>query len=357
MTVIESRNLEKLLLGWHMFISGQFHMRGVLNLASNLLAAYRKHPPKNYPPLAMIDPTNACNLRCTSCVLTIGEHPLPPGYMNISNFRRLVNEIRGHTLLVALYNSGEPFINPFMFEMIEYLSANQVASVTSTNGHFFTTDERAERLVKSGLTMVIFSLSGASQTVYEQYHARGNFQRLKAGIARVVAAKKRLGSRTPLIKLRFLLFDHNRGDIDQMKRLAEEVGADLIDLRDGDYVLSRSQEPELSSPPITALSPLSQASQAPQQGGKVCLWPWLISVVHWDGTVVPCCHLLAKLPDMGNAFSTGGMRDVWWGSGLRSYRRLMARGKNHIEGCRQCEAAVGFQDRQQSGNRRIYFRH
>lgn len=304
--------------------------------------------PAEHPSVMMIDPANICNLRCTGCATALGFHRLPPGVMDLERFKTLIDEIKRSVFLVALYNSGEPFCHPHIFEMLDYLTASKIAVITSTNGHFFETDEKAEQLVKSSVYMVIISLSGATQKVYEQYHQKGDLNLVIENIKRINKAKKKLKKKTPILKLRFLVFEHNQHEKQAMEELGKRIGGDIIEFR---YSQTRYLEKKSET---EYLSQLEEQSVLPVGKNKVCPWPWLLTSIHWDGTTLPCCLFALDLPVMGNALGNNGFKGVWRGRMYEEFRNKMKHGKNTIPACRCCYAQLGFQEKFRKEDRVIY---
>ncbi|MDY6822985.1 MAG: radical SAM protein [Thermodesulfobacteriota bacterium] len=305
--------------------------RAMANLGACL---FNKQPPF-YPTVIQFDVTNTCNLSCPGCLTGLGVYRRPPGKMAFDKFAAVVDEVKDTTALAVLYNSGEPMMHPQLAEMVAHLSAADIASIISTNGHFIDSADKAEALIHAGTSLIIFSLSGATQNTYEMYHAGGDLNMVLRGISLLADAKKRLRRKMPVILVRLLIMPHNLHELDAMKTMAEKYGGEIIETRmirwRTEIVATREQLPHPTDTP--RLNPRN----------KVCLWPWLISVINWDGMVTPCCFFNLDLPEMGNAFAPGGFRQVWQGHQYRHFRQRMRRGKNTIPICRQCPAETGFQ--------------
>lgn len=342
------KGFENIKLGWHLISHGFLGFKKILILLSNTIAFFFRKMPGEHPSVMMIDPANICNLRCTGCATALGYHRLPPGVMDLERFKTLIDEIKRSVFLVALYNSGEPFCHPHIFEMLDYLTASKIAVITSTNGHFFETDEKAEQLVKSSVYMVIISLSGATQKVYEQYHQKGDLNLVIKNIKRINKAKKKLKKRIPILKLRFLIFDHNQHERQAMEELGKRIGGDIIEFR---YSQTRYLEKKSET---EYLSQLEEQSVLPVGKNKVCPWPWLLTSIHWDGTTLPCCLFALDLPVMGNALGNNGFKGVWRGRVYEEFRNKMKHGKNTIPACRCCYAQLGFQEKFRKEDRVIY---
>jgi hypothetical protein len=82
----------------------------------------------------------------------------------------------------------------------------------------------AEALVRSGLDYMVVSLDGATQPVYARYRRRGDIEIALRNIRALVAAKRDLGRRTPIIAWHFLTFEHNVHEIPQALAMARDLG-------------------------------------------------------------------------------------------------------------------------------------
>lgn len=306
-----------------------------INIVTNTISCFFEGQPPHLPPVLQIDITNTCNLRCPGCLTGQGIYRQPPGMMSFDNFRALVDEVKKDTAMIALYNSGEPMRHPAVFDMVEYLTQNRIASIISTNGHFIDNRGTAARLVDSGLSLLIVSISGATQKTYETYHQGGDLKRVIESIRFISEAKKKKNKKTPLITLRILLTRDNANELPQMRALAKYLGCDTIDIRHAEW------QKQVLNQQINDNAPSRPASKKTRN--KVCLWPWLISVVNWNGGIIPCCFYHLELPDMGNAFNPGGIRHIWYSPAYSDFRKQMRQGKNSMPVCRDCPAETGFQ--------------
>ena len=186
-------------------------------------ARVRAPQPWGFPTILQVEPTNRCNLRCTLCPVAEGLER-PAGQMELELFKSLIDQVGEYVFLILLWEWGEPFINPRIYEMISYAKQRGIKLVTSTNGHLFARKENAEKVVRSGLDTLIFALDGISQETYERYRRDGQLETVLQGIRNVVEAKKALGSKTPLINLRFIVMQHNEHEVGKLHELAESLG-------------------------------------------------------------------------------------------------------------------------------------
>ncbi len=99
-------------------------------------------------------------------------------------FTRVIDEAGPSLGRVDFFNYGEAFLHKRAVEMCEYIKTKfpHIYLYTSTNG-LALTEEKARRLVHSGIDEVTFSIDGASQDTYVQYRQRGDFAKALANLA------------------------------------------------------------------------------------------------------------------------------------------------------------------------------
>ncbi len=324
----------------------QISIRKLAGLPVNLFAWLLHRPPPFPPPVLQFDITNMCNLSCPGCLTGMGYNKNNQGMMPHEGFRKVIDEVGGSTALAVLYNSGEPLLHPGALEMIRHLTRSRIASVISTNGHFVRNAKEAEELVASGLSVMVVSLSGATREVYEYYHRGGNFDQVIRGVRHVRQARKTLRKKTPIIIFRFLVMEHNIHETQAMICLAKKEGCDWFELRTVNW-----------RPCLIEKTPvfIDHEKEPPaRKTSRRCLWPWLVSVIDWNGDLYPCCFFRLGLPDMGNAFKTGGIKEIWKNESYNRFRKSIRRGTDCPAACRDCPAEAGFQTRFSGQKRTVY---
>jgi hypothetical protein len=129
-------------------------------------------------------------------------------------------------------NYGEPFLHPQAEDMIAYAKHKNpgMRIASSTNGIPFARPGRAEKLARSGVDHMTFTIAGIDQPTYVRYHGRGSAGAALDGLRRVCEAKRELGLATPVVQWRYLLFHWNDSaeTIAKVKALAAEMGVDEL---------------------------------------------------------------------------------------------------------------------------------
>ena len=72
------------------------------------------------PYRVIIDPTNACNLGCPLCPTGLGASERGKKILKFEDFKKIVDEIKDYCIEIHLYNWGEPTLNKYLVEMLQY---------------------------------------------------------------------------------------------------------------------------------------------------------------------------------------------------------------------------------------------
>jgi pyruvate-formate lyase-activating enzyme len=223
------------------------------------------------PLVTKIEPTNLCNFQCPGCRTGSGEDKSPRGQIAWDDFQKIVDRTYKHSFKLILYMWGEPFINKNIYRMIEYAAAKNLGVQISTNLNVFRPEVDAPKVVASGLEHMIVALDGITQDVYEKYRVGGKVDKVINGVAAILGERARAGKRFPFVELQFIVFPHNRHQIEEVEALAHRLGVDRLT-----FIESKSRE------------------EAMVENGKPvlpekCHALWTMACFNWDGSFSPCC--------------------------------------------------------------------
>src|SRR5688572_15415480 len=168
------------------------------------------------PSRLYVECTAACNISCNQacCAPETGiTRTRQAGMLDFDLFTRVIDETGPSLGRVDFFNYGEAFLHKRAVEMCEYIKAKFPHNYlyTSTNG-LALTEERARRLVHSGIDEVTFSIDGATPETYVQYRQRGDFNKAIANLTAAVDEKRKNGRDVPFINWRYILFNWNDSD-------------------------------------------------------------------------------------------------------------------------------------------------
>ena len=282
------------------------------------------------------EPTTSCNLRCPECPSGLRAFTRPIGMLEKDFFRKTIDEIHKDLLYLIFYFQGEPYLNPDFLEMVKYAAAKKIYTATSTNAHYLN-DENARKTIESGLDRLIISIDGTTQEVYQQYRIGGKLEKVLEGARNIVKWKKQMNSKTPYVFFQFLVVKPNEHQIEDIKKLAEEIGVDGVRFK-----TAQVYDFENGNPLIPTI--YKYARYKKQANGKYtiknsldnnCWKLWHSCVISWDGLVVPCCFdkdADYKLGDLKkDQFAT-----IWQDDNYKQFRKKLLTGRKNIEICANC---------------------
>jgi radical SAM protein with 4Fe4S-binding SPASM domain len=302
--------------------------------------------PWGRPTHLQIEPTDLCNLKCDFCHVTVGMGR-PKGHMDPALFKRLIDEIGDYVFLIILWDWGEPFLNPSIYEMIAYARLKGVKVVTSTNGHLLTKPGMADKLVRSGLDTLIVALDGITQDTYELYRHGGKLETVVHGIRTVVERKRELGSATPLINLRQVVMRQNEEEIPGLKELAASLGVDALTLKtmnpydeSGALPIDRARNLEFipKDPRYRRFEYTNPGQRRIRLSRNPCKQLWNNPAIHWNGTVCPCSFDSGENHTLGD-LNNDTFENVWHGPAYRAMRRRFRKDWEKLPLCRECSYA------------------
>lgn len=310
------------------------------------MSVYAKpQKPWGRPLTLQLEPSSLCNLRCAMCPVTYGMER-QTGLMDIELFKSIIDEIGEYLFMIVMFNWGEPFVNPAVYDMIAYAKKFGIKIVSSTNGIEFAAQENAEKLIKSGIDVLAVAVDGIKQDTYERFREEGSLETALAGVRNLVAAKQALNSKSPLINLRFIPMQHNEHEIPELKELARSLGVDALSIKSlnpyGCYSDEISEDPEYYEKSLTKDERYHRFKYASNSVNSSrirrdppCPKLWDCMTILWNGDVCICAF------DYRNKLNIGNLKDdplkkVWSGTSMRSLRQEFREDYQQIQLCNNC---------------------
>ncbi|MGN6296661.1 MAG: radical SAM/SPASM domain-containing protein [Ginsengibacter sp.] len=287
------------------------------------------------------EPTTSCNLRCPECPSGLRQFTRARGMLKKDFFTKTIDEIYKDIIYLIFYFQGEPYLNKNFLEMVSYASAKGLYTATSTNGHFLT-DEMAKKTVESGLDRLIISLDGTTQEVYEQYRREGNIEKVIEGARNIVKWKKQLKSKTPFVFFQFLVVKPNEHQIEDVKKLAKEVGVDEVRFKTA-QVYDYENDPNQLIPENQKFSRYKKDKKghhiAKNKLQNHCSRLWEANVITWDGKVVPCCFDKDASHQLGD-LKKESFKEVWRNNNYKKFRKDITTSRKNIDICANCSEGL-----------------
>lgn len=325
----------------------------VMRLKVNM--ALKRSLIKTYPVIAYIDPTTSyCSLRCPGCPTGLRLGLRKPHMLEWEMYKCLIDEIGDYLFDIELYNWGEPLIHKQTPEFIRYAKSKEIKVIIHTNLSIDLSDEYIRNLVTSGLDKLIVSVDGVTQEIYEKYRCGGNLSLVRSNMERIQAEKRALGSKTPEIIWKFLVFRHNEHEIDTARTTYKDWGADGVIISGAFLTFNMLEEGfAYSSIPEYTYSmgykAQSRTKTDHKSGSPRCSYLYEVLVFNSDGSVSPCCGIIDENDDFAKYSPSSGFFCVWNSDNFRTARSLFAKpkilwarkdkqGNGAINVCQRCPA-------------------
>jgi radical SAM protein with 4Fe4S-binding SPASM domain len=288
-------------------------------------------------PISMaIEPTTSCNLRCPECPSGLRQFSRPIGMLEPAFFKKTIDDVYKELIYLTFYFQGEPYLNPNFLDMVRYASDKGIYTSTSTNAHYLN-KEQAKKTVESKLDRLIISIDGTTQETYEQYRIGGILQKVIDGTRNIIESKKELRSNTPHIVFQFLIVKPNEHQLEDVKKLANELGvnevvfktAQVYDFEKGNPLIPENIK--YSRYKKNADGTFSIKNKLLNQ----CWRMWSSCVITWDGKVVPCCFDKDAKHQLGD-LKREEFSELWNSSKYQEFRHSILKSRQEIDICKNC---------------------
>jgi len=266
----------------------------------------------------IVETTAKCNLYCPMC--TRETHLQPKADMSDAVFERLVGESADSAEHMMLIGLGEPFMDPRIFDRIEYCHRHSIATLLSTNGTFL--DERLSmRVLDSPLDEITLSFDGAKKETFEFYRKGAKFEKVRDNFVRFARMKHERRSRLQVV-VQMVRMEGNAGEVgDFLAFWSALPGVDQVRIKEDETNLMRPD-----------------AGHAADDWKHPCHYLWRGPLyVKQNGDVYPCCqsYMLDGAP-LGN-LADRSLVQIWNSPEIERMRRLHASGRGgEVDVCSRC---------------------
>lgn len=184
----------------------------------------RLHRPVTRLAKIYIEPTNACNLKCRTCMRNIWDEE--PGQMSVATFETVVKGISSlpEMPLVFFGGLGEPLSHPRIIEMVAQVKSLGAQVELITNGTLLTA-RRSRRLIDAGLDALWVSIDGAEPESYSDVRLGARLPQVIANVDQFRRARRPAHRPTPEIGIAFVAMQRNVRDLPAVINLGRRLGA------------------------------------------------------------------------------------------------------------------------------------
>jgi len=303
------------------------NVEGICSYSNNFLrkndkqkAHHERGIERTLPSIFTIETVLGCNLSCPECAVGGDFVKRKKGWMIFDQFKVIADKIRPFCRYLNLHNWGEPLLNEDIFKMIQYARSFTKTNI-STNGQMIT-EEKAEKLIFSGVTDIIVSIDGVSQGVYEKYRRGGDVRKAINALRMLQHYNEQYGSKVNLIP-QFIVFKHNEHEMEEFNGMCLSLGLRPFFkapyLRSKNPTTASSDVPQYVRPTYPDMSSLKSVM-------RECQNVKVVFTVLLDGTVVVCCHDYGGITSFGNIFKQS-VEEIWDQDEYRVFRSKVLSGE------------------------------
>jgi MoaA/NifB/PqqE/SkfB family radical SAM enzyme len=165
--------------------------------------------------------TYSCNFNCRHCYSRADAYPEELG---AQEYLAIAGKLVDAGVMRVGLGGGEPLMRADCARVLSVLGGASVHTNITTNG-WFLTDEVVGDLVEARLSTLYVSLDSATSDVHDEIRRKAHgHERAVAGIRRAVAAGVEVKLSTVITRL-------NYGELDDVVRLAEDLGVAGIEFK------------------------------------------------------------------------------------------------------------------------------
>jgi mycofactocin biosynthetic radical S-adenosylmethionine protein MftC len=282
--------------------------------------------------------TFQCNLQCAHCLSDSGAREV--GELTFLECRKLIDQLTAMKVFQVNIGGGEPFIRDDFLDLLDYSHEKGLVTCVSTNGTLMD-DTLAARLAKLKMLYLQVSLDGSTVEVNDQIRGKGSYVKIMNAIEALARHNVPFSINTVLTTLNF-------DQLDSLRTLAKEYGADLRVSRfrpsgrgkTNKQTLGPSKDQLESFAEWLAANDLVRTGDSffcltsenrRSKGLDMCGAAKMTCCISPVGDVFPCAFLQEESFKAGNV-RTDRFRDIWNNSPVFKQLRNL-----NIETCTTCQ--------------------
>lgn len=281
-----------------------------------------------------IDPTNACNFKCSFCPTSdkelLKQVGRPTGFMELELFTKIVDDIRAfnHPIsLVNLYKDGEPLLNKNFPEMVRIVKDAKITDRiwTKSNGALLT-PELSRQIVDAGLTWIGISVEAVSKEGYKDIAKVDiDYEQLKENIKYLYEYS---GNKC-IVHTKIINYGQPKEEIERFYQEFESIShtCAVENLMGWSYSNIKDFTLGTKSDTYDGL-PFTQKD--------VCPYPFYVMAINSNGQVSLCGNDWSHNTAVGDV-NKQTLQEIWNGETLFNFRKMLLEGRRYEnKACGEC---------------------
>lgn len=269
---------------------------------------------------------NRCNLTCGMCY--VANHAFAKSTLKIETVKDLIDQVAAEGTTGLLLGVGsEGLLYKGIEEVIQYAKDSGVMDVILMTNGTLLTPEFSEFLVRQEVSRVCISVDAATPETYEIVRGKNELDRVEKNIKGLAAARKKLDSALPIVRLSFCVVEENRHEQVDFREKWREI-VDYIDFQKVNDLNYVGREDEADIPD----------TESENEDKPFCTKPFGYLNVWSNGDISPCCTFYGKSLAFGN-IKENTLAEVYDGEKMADLRDQFLGKKKLNRVCQVCLAS------------------
>jgi radical SAM protein with 4Fe4S-binding SPASM domain len=226
---------------------------------------------------------------------------MPLGDMDFELFKKIIDEAALHLpVTLVIFFRGESLLHPEFFDMVKYAKEKGIGPIQLASNGLLVTDDIADKLIKSGIDYISFSLDTLDEEIYNNSRLTGDIIKSTENIVKLSKKCKELkkqGFDVPTLQVSTI-------DIDIYKNRQQE----FIDFwrEHVDFVRVYFEHDDKGQ----VVSPVGLKRLEHLENRKPCRKVFTDFLVFWNGEVTTCNYNWNPVKSLGNV-KDNSIKDIW----------------------------------------------
>ena len=275
----------------------------------------------DFPLYMQIELHQICNLQCPMC--SIGAPEANQKYvtdqkMSWETFEKIILECEKYQC-PSLNPQGinEPLLTSNLEDHIRFAKKHGFVDIMMNTNATLLSEERAKKLLESGLTRIRFSLDAATKETYDKIRIGGDYEKVIKNIERFLDIKEKGGYELPIVGVNLCKMKTNEHEVEQFMEMWENK-VDFV-------AIQNFTPPELQSDYSNFIPTESEYNDSMVKNFR-CEQPWQRIYIKNNGAICPCCTFFNEELVLGN-ISNKTIHELWNSQEMKSLRQLHKEGR------------------------------
>lgn len=290
--------------------------------------------PLNTPLVLMVDPTNACNLKCNFCYMSDPNIKKIKKFnvLKISEFEKIIEdceEFDEKVKVLRLYKNGDPLLNKNLHYFIKIAKkSKKIEKIDMTTNGILFNKNNIEKIIDAGIDKINISINGLSNSDYLKNTSTSiNYKNLLENIRYLYKIKKNTLVNIKTMNIILLSDDNKKKFFNDFNEICDEI---FIENFQDNWPGFKQDEHDVSKIKKTHHDDIIDYEKT------VCPFPFYMMVVNSDMTVSLCNQDWKNESIMGS-LKKESLKQIWLGENLNQIRYAhLKNGYKCIDICGKC---------------------